>query len=122
MSIELQQIDCNCNDCKFMVRDFAKFQKWSDWNKGLQIIDFEKKKAKAIEDAKAQLAEVQIRGIKSEIRGSEYVLKKANKMEFVFDKSGLLSYGNCTKLNKEVSFIPDICQLETQNCFEHRKL
>jgi hypothetical protein len=105
-----------------MVRDFAKFQKWSDWNKGLQIIDFEKKKAKAIEDAKAQLAEVQIRGIKSEIRGSEYVLKKANKMEFVFDKSGLLSYGNCTKLNKEVSFIPDICQLETQNCFEHRKL
>jgi hypothetical protein len=33
-----------------------------------------------------------------------------------------INYGDCTKLNKPVSFIPNNCQLETQDCFEHRKL
>lgn len=28
--IELQKIDCNCNDCAFMVRDTAKFKSF-DW-------------------------------------------------------------------------------------------
>lgn len=32
-----------------------------------------------------------------------------------------INYGNCQKLAKEVSFIPNTIQLETQNCFEHRK-
>jgi hypothetical protein len=32
-----------------------------------------------------------------------------------------LAFGNCTKLNKPVSFIPMTCQLETQHCFVHRK-
>lgn len=27
---ELQKIDCNCNDCIFMVRDFETKQKWDD--------------------------------------------------------------------------------------------
>lgn len=35
-------------------------------------------------------------------------------------KSGL-SYGICTKFNKPVSFIANTCQVETQDCFVHRK-
>jgi len=26
MSIELQRVDSNCNDCKFMIRDFAALE------------------------------------------------------------------------------------------------
>ena len=37
---ELQKIDCNCNDCKFMVRDFEKFKKWENWNREMQLSDF----------------------------------------------------------------------------------
>lgn len=68
----LQLIDCNCNDCKFMVRDFATliFHKQSYEGTGLM------------------------------------------------DK---LNFGHCTKFDKGVSFIPVTCQLETQECFEHRK-
>lgn len=33
-----------------------------------------------------------------------------------------LAFGNCSKFNKPVSFIPVTCQIETQNCFEHRKI
>lgn len=27
MSIELQKLDCNCNDCKFFVRDIEKYNR-----------------------------------------------------------------------------------------------
>lgn len=32
-----------------------------------------------------------------------------------------INYGYCSKLNQNVSFIPNTCQLGTQNCFKHRK-
>lgn len=57
---ELQLIDCNCNDCKFLERDLSK----------------------------------QSKGV---------------------------NYGKCLKKNIDVSFMPGICQLETQDCFIHRK-
>lgn len=47
---------------------------------------------------------------------------EADKMRFVFDKgSAKINFGNCSKLNKEVSFIPNHCQIETQVCFVHRR-
>jgi len=63
--IELQKIDCNCNDCIYMERDLSKPPK---------------------------------KGVPTPI-----------------------SYGYCTQFNKPVSFIPATCQIETQNCFKHRK-
>lgn len=71
--IELQKIDCNCNDCKFMLRDFEKRKKYDHLYKGAENASYR------------------------------------------------INYGNCTKLNKEVSFIPNNCQLHTQECFEHRR-
>ncbi len=41
-----------------------------------------------------------------------------------YDGTGLtdrLNFGDCTKFNKKVSFIPVTCQIETQECFKHRK-
>lgn len=73
-SIYLRQlIDCNCNDCKFMIRDTQKLKQHLDGYKGLGISDN-------------------------------------------------LQFGTCTKFNKPVNFIPNVCQIETQNCFTHRKL
>lgn len=71
--IELQKLDCNCNDCKFMERDIAKRASFDYLHEG-----------------------------------------KVNA-------SNRVNYGNCSKFDKPVSFIPAICQLETQNCFEHRR-
>lgn len=76
--IERQKIDCNCNDCKHMIRDF-------DTYKSFDYL---------------------------------YMSKKGQ----VTRPSHRLNYGNCQKLNKPISFIPNVCQIETQNCFEHRKI
>lgn len=32
-----------------------------------------------------------------------------------------LMFGDCIRYKKPVSFIPNVCQLETQDCFIHRK-
>lgn len=75
--IELQKIDCNCNDCKFMQRDFETYKSFDGLYK--------------------------------------------NTLGQVTSPSYRINYGNCMKLNKPVSFIPNTCQIETQTCFKHRK-
>lgn len=70
---ERQLIDCNCNDCGFLIRDFEKTKKHKESYKGTGLSD-------------------------------RYI------------------YGNCSKLKKELFFSPNTCQIETQDCFKHRKL
>lgn len=70
---ELQELDCNCNDCLFMVRDLEKF------------------------------------------RSYDHVYPGQEKASY------RINYGQCTKLDKPVTFIPGNCQIETQSCFKHRK-
>jgi 5,10-methylenetetrahydrofolate reductase len=91
---ELQKIDCNCNDCFFMERDFPRYKKWESAARQRQLKDFERKK---------EIGEI-----------------RANA-QFQFDKTSLLQYGKCSKLKKDISFIPNVCQIETQECFLHRR-
>ena len=49
------------------------------------------------------------------------LFKEAKEMKFVYQNTSYINYGHCSKLNKDVSFIPNTCQLETQACFIHRK-
>jgi hypothetical protein len=70
---ELQKIDCNCNDCKFMNRDFEKLKSFNHIYEGREKASYR------------------------------------------------INYGKCNALDKDVSFIPNHCQIETQNCFIHRR-
>lgn len=79
-----------------MQRDFSVFKKWEDWNRDIQLKDYNKEVAKNEKEGK-------------------------KSKPFQFDKSGLLHYGKCTKLNKDVSFIPVTCTPQNSNCFKHRK-
>jgi hypothetical protein len=72
-TIELEKIDCNCNDCKHLLRDIAKFNSFNHLH-----------------------------------LGEEKARHRVN-------------YGRCLSLNKKVSFIPGVCQPQTQECFEHRR-
>lgn len=92
--IELQRIDCNCSDCVFMNRDMEKFKKWKEFHRRLSKKDF---------DRKIKLG---------------LIRKNA---PFQFKQNGLINYGRCIKLNKDVTFIPNQCQPETQDCFKHRR-
>lgn len=115
---ELQKIDCNCNECKFMERDLVKFKFWEEYRRTIQLEEFEKRKVKAIEDA---VINIELAKNDEDRRSCEGLLRVAEKMRFQFSREGMISYGHCTKLNKSVSFLPEVCQIETQHCFEHRR-
>lgn len=113
MSIELQNIDCNCNNCLFLERDFKTQNFWAEYHKNIQLDDYFKRKSLKIDEVIAQE--------KSLGKEQAALLNKALKYKFQFDKTGLINYGICNKYGKPISFIPNTCQIETQGCFVNRK-
>lgn len=104
---ELQKIDCSCNDCKHLVRNNYKKKIQDDWWASVQKVEFDTNR-----EAELSLAMI--------IR-DKTMLATELKKQFKPQKS-LFSYGYCKKFDfKEVSFTPNVCSLETQECFEHRK-
>ena len=111
----LQRIDCNCNDCYFMVRDFEKYTTSLELHQTWQFTAFELKKNNLIKKSEEW-------AVKEEYIKATELVNEANNLRFIFDRSKvLLNYGNCSKFQKEVSFIPNTCQIETQKCFIHRR-
>ena len=109
---ELQKIDCNCNDCAFMIRDNVLFNKWKEIQRQYQFKKFERDKANLL---------LIVEKCKDEV-GKKELMRKYNKMQFQFNSAGLIHYGNCSKLNKQVTFIPTFMSTDdTFNCFVHRK-
>ena len=113
--ILLQKIDCNCSDCLFMDRDLVKRQSSVDLHFKWQKDYFDLKRIKKLVKAKFWKEN-------GDDRKSQLLIKEARKMRFEFDESECaIHYGTCEKFNKDVSFIPGVCQIEEQNCFQHRR-
>lgn len=113
---ELQKIDCNCNNCGYMVRDMEAFEESVQLQYRMQKNYFESKKQAKIDKA------LEWKDWKNDIKKHDNIMKEVAKMKFVFDKSAAkIQFGNCSKFNKPVQFIPNVCQLDTQGCFKHRK-
>jgi hypothetical protein len=112
---ELQRIDCNCNNCGFMQRDFQKFQQSLNDHHAWQLDYFNGIRDKMIHSAIEWYR-------KGDIEKHDAIMKEVSKRKFHFFRNEChLNYGNCLKFAKPVSFIPNTCQLETQHCFIHRK-
>ncbi len=107
---DLQKLDCNCNDCKFMVRDIQKFNDREQIAKKLQEEFFHI----CIKNALIRILDKRYDDVREELR-KEILARKC-----VFVKNST-NYGFCSKFNKEISFWPNLLQLETQECFKHRK-
>lgn len=114
MSKELQKIDCNCSDCGYLERSLSKRQKHVDKHYQWQKNGFDIKRIKLIESGEDRLR-------KGEKDKSKLIFKEVRKLDFFFDEGGCsLHFGKCLKFDKEVSFISNTCQLDTQDCFVHR--
>jgi len=113
---ELQKVDCNCNDCVFMIRDIDKYKKSVELHYKWQLGYFNTMRQKLIDKAKWW------RYVKGDLEKYNDLSMEADAKKFQFDKrTALIHYGRCDKLDKEVSFLPNILQLETQSCFTHRR-
>lgn len=112
----LQRIDCNCNNCGHMVRDMEAFSRSLVFHEKMQRDLFDGEVRRMKEKA------AWWRNEKGDIEKWNDILTMAEKMRFQFDKStAMINYGRCAKFDKPVSFLPNTCQLDTQECFEHRR-
>jgi hypothetical protein len=113
--IELQKLDCNCNDCKFMTRDSERFSKSLEDHHRWQLSYFNTIR-------QGLYTKSEFWKSKGEDKKAETLIKEADKMVFQFDKKeASINYGHCDKFNKSVSFLPNTIQIDTQECFEHRR-
>lgn len=122
---QLQNIDCNCNDCKFMVRDFVALEQSKKMQNEGQFLTFFNTRTRFIRESldyriRAEL-EKDLEKKKELFKKGFNLLKMARAMKYAFSNDSKIAFGDCSKFNKPVTFIPETCQLDTQNCFEHRK-
>lgn len=115
-AMDLQNIDCNCNDCLFMERDVERFKQSLSQHNQWQLNYFYAIKNNLLKKAKHWIE----RGFPEK---AVPLTNEANRMKFQFNKKEVaIHYGDCAKFKKSVSFIPNICQIDTQECFSHRRL
>jgi len=111
----LQCVDCNCNDCLFMKRDVDRLKQSLRLHNQWQLNYFNVIKNNLLKKASDWIS----RGFPDK---TKVLMSQVDKMKFQFDRKVVaIHYGYCDKFKKPVSFIPNICQLDTQECFLHRR-
>jgi|VirMetMinimDraft_7_1064189.scaffolds.fasta_scaffold100274_2 hypothetical protein len=126
--IELQKLDCNCNDCIFLVRDQVRFKESLESHRKWQLDYFNTVKQNLLNKADKYHTEFKTQSIYSQ-RNHKYdpkkgdnLIREAAKLKFQFNKKECsINYGHCDKLDKDVEFLPNTLQFETQDCFKHRR-
>lgn len=117
--LELQKLDCNCNDCIHQIRDNDRFKESLEQHKGWQLDYFNTLKNNLLKKAEWWKNK---KNPKYNHEKGENLKKDAFKMRFQFDKKkASINYGYCDKFNKKISWLPNTLQLHTQECFIHRK-
>jgi len=98
-----------------MIRDNDRFNQSLETHKEWQLSYFNTIRGNLYKRAKQWET-------KREFEKAKTVRMEADRMKFQVDKKeAMINYGDCAKFKKKVSFIPNTCQLETQECFEHRR-
>ncbi len=113
--IELQKLDCNCNDCKFMKRDQVKFNESLTTHDAWQLWEWQNKRENLWKKADEKYKE-------QDFQNGFQLENEANTMVYQFNKKECtINFGICEKYNKPISFLPGILQFDTQECFKHRR-
>jgi len=126
-TIELQKFDCNCNDCKFLVRRLDKQNDVLSNDKITQEEMFYFVKEKKTAQIEADINSLKkhrdiIKGADRKIAKKENQLKLHGEQKWGYQgQKTPIQYGHCEKLSKAITFIANTLQLETQYCFEHRR-
>jgi len=97
-----------------MVRDFDRLEEskqfWRDYGKWSFDLRRSLKKEKALSARES-----------GNMDRYNALMNERAKIKLDESRNSGLSYGQCVKFDKPVSFLPNTCMLETQSCFEHRK-
>lgn len=117
----LQNVDCNCNDCIFMVRDVDKFKVAQARRREIMLEHFNAVNAKEIEN----LIDRETRRKEKDPAKLAQAIKAIEGRMFVYGAPHpQINYGNCTNPESgrdAINFLPTTFSGDTQQCFKNRR-
>ena len=112
---EEQKINCNCNDCIYLERDFIALEESKKRNRSYYAWSYKYRRCNKLKRAKKALE-----GTETNQKRHDALLEERSNLSLDTSFRSGLSFGKCRKLEKDITFIPNLLQIETQGCFKHR--
>lgn len=109
-----QEIDCNCNDCGYFVRSMDALNASKKLHRQWSFMSIRTKRAYFWEEAMKALGAGRMESYNA-------LLKERNQVTVDKGYNAGLIFGRCSKFDKPIETVPNVCQPDTQGCFVHRK-
>ncbi len=107
-----QEIDCNCNDCKFFIRDIDALNRSKKLHR--------KWDANRIRTLRTHYWNEAQREIEKPNKYNGLMNERSRVSVDTGYRTGLV-FGNCSKFDSPIATVPNACQVNTQECFVHRR-
>lgn len=109
-----QEVDCNCNDCAFFVRDIDALNDSKKEHRRWEALSVRSKRQYFWDEAQKALE-------KGKLDSHRDLLRERSRVSIDKSYRSGLVFGSCSKFGKTVQVVPNVCQIETQSCFRHRR-
>lgn len=115
-----QCLDCNCNDCTFFIRDFQKLNYIKQKSYEYEINSLEVKRQKLLESALFHNKRGNSNAASKLFKERFKISDQIKKLQINQCHNDSKLYGLCVLKQEEITTIPNILLLDTQDCFIHR--
>lgn len=111
--IVFQEVDCNCNNCGHFVRDLDRLERSKQMHRNNDAKSIRRRRSNFWDEAQKELK----KGNTKKVNG---LLRERTRVSIDTSYRTGLIFGSCSKLNKPIETVPNVCSPSTQVCFEHR--
>ncbi len=112
--ILMQEVDCNCNDCGHFVRSIEALNASKKRHRQWAFLSILTRRENFWEEAQKALDKGKMDSYRDLLLArSRVTVDKSYRAGLVF--------GSCSKFGKSIITVPNVCQIDTQECFIHRR-
>lgn len=109
-----QEVDCNCNDCGYFVRSVEALNASKKRHRQWVFMGIRTRRRYFWEEAQKALE-------KGKMDSYRQLLKERSRVSVDKGYKPGLVFGSCSRFNKPIEVVPNVCQPDTQECFVHRR-
>jgi hypothetical protein len=109
-----QEVDCNCNDCGHFVRSIEALNASKKRHRQWAFLGIRTRRRYFWEEAQKALG-------KGKLESYRDLLRERSRVTVDKSYNPNLIFGACSKFNKPIETVPNVCQVDTQECFIHRR-
>lgn len=109
-----QEVDCNCNDCGHFVRSADALNASKKRHRQWVFLGIRTRRRHFWEEVQKALG-------KGKMESYHALLRERSRVAVDKSYKAGLVFGTCAKFNRAIETVPNVCQVDTQECFVHRR-